>query len=85
MVWRYTQNVKAMEKARVRLNREAIRLVSKKDGAYIKHPQFEPKPVQLFHADGVHLSQLGKDLLLNNFLGLIDKILVGGGVTYTCN
>ena len=72
MVWRYTQNVKAMEKARVRLNREAIRSVSNKGGAYIKHPQFDQKPVQLFHADGVHLSQLGNDLLLNNFQGMIE-------------
>ena len=62
MVWRYTQNVKAMEKARARLNREAIGLVSNKGGAYIKHPQFDQKPVQLFHADGVHLSQFGNDL-----------------------
>ena len=65
-----------MEKARARLNTEANRLVSDKDGAYIKHPQFEPKPVQLFHADGVHLlSQLGYDLLLNNFQAMIEKIL----------
>ena len=81
MVWRYTQNVKAMEKALARLNREVIRLVSNKGVAYIKHPKFEPKPVQLFHADGVHLSQLSDDLLLNNFQGMIEKLLF----TYTCN
>ena len=60
-----------------------MRYVSDKGGAYIKHPQFETKPVQLFHADGVHLSQLGNDLLLNNFQGMIKKLI--GKVPYTPN
>ena len=46
-----------------------------KGGAYIQHPQFEPKPVQLFYADGLHLSQLDNDLLLNNFQGMVEKLL----------
>ena len=65
------------EKARARLNREAIRLVSNKGGAYIKHQQFEPKLVQLFHADGVHY------LFLHKFQGMIEKLLAR--VTYSCN
>lgn len=41
--WRFRQNVKA------------IRCISDRSGAFFKHTQFQAKPVQLFHADGVNL------------------------------
>lgn len=54
--WRYSQNVKAMEETRARVNREAIRCISDRDGTFIRHTQFQAKPVQLFDADGMRLS-----------------------------
>lgn len=69
------QNVKAMEEARARINRKAIRCISDKGGAFIKHTQFQAKPVQLFHADGTHLSELGNDLFLSNLQSAIERLI----------
>jgi lysophospholipase L1-like esterase len=77
--WRYSTRVKAMESARARINREGIKLVASRGGAFIKHPQFEAKPIQLYHSDGVHLSQLGNDLFLNNLQGSIETLIGGQG------
>lgn len=75
-----SDNVKAMNEIRGRMNREAINLVSSRGGHYIKYPQFSPKPHTLFDPDGVHLSQLGNDILLNNIQGALEYILNSDGV-----
>ena len=64
-----------MNQARARLDRVAIRSVVSLGGAFIKHPQFKASLSQLFDSDGVHLSQLGNDLLLNNMQGAIENFL----------
>lgn len=73
--WRYSQNVKVMEEARARVNRKAIRCISDRGGAFIKHTQFQAKPVQLFHADGVHLSELGNDMFLSDLQGAVERLI----------
>jgi lysophospholipase L1-like esterase len=70
--WRYSNNIQAMESARTRINREAIKFITSRGGAFIKHPQLEAKPVHLYHSDGVHLSQLGNEIFLNNLQGAIE-------------
>ena len=80
--WRFSSNVKAMNQARARMDREAIRFLSVRGGHHIKHTQFNVKPPHLYHGDGVHLSQLGNDLLLNNYQGAIQYFMDGGGIGF---
>ena len=80
--WRFSTNVRAMNKIRARLDREAIKFLTARDGHYIKHPQFSTKPSHLFLPDGVHLSQIGNDLLLNNFQGAIHYFMDSNGIGF---
>lgn len=69
-----------MNETRGRMNREAI-LESSRGGHYIKYPQFSPKQPTLFDPDGVHLSQLGNDILLNTIQTALQDLLINyGGV-----
>lgn len=80
LAWRFSENVKAMNEIRGRMNREAIKFVTSRGGHYIKYPQFSQKPPTLFDPDGVHLSQLGNDILLNTIKGALQDLLNCGGV-----
>lgn len=80
LAWRFSENVKAMNEIRGRMNREAIKFVTSRGGHYIKNPQFSQKPPTLFDPDGVHLSQLGNDILLNTIKGALQGLLNCGGV-----
>lgn len=80
LAWRFSDNVKAMNEIRGRMNREAIKFVTSRGGHYIKYPQFSQKPPTLFDPDGVHLSQLGNDILLNTIQGALQDLLNCGGV-----
>ena len=64
--WRYSENVNAMEKCKDRLNRAGFKEVCKAGGFMIKHPEFRSKSAELYAKDGVHLSDLGYYLFLNN-------------------
>lgn len=72
--WRFSNKVRAMEKARCRLDRAAIAYITSQRGSFIKHSQFNTKPTQLFEADGVHLSPLGNDIFLNNIQRVIQEL-----------
>jgi hypothetical protein len=69
----------------LRLNRAAISVVMALGGGYIKHPQFITKDDQLFDKDGVHLSTLGNDILLNNFQRALGHFTNDGGNLFPPN
>jgi hypothetical protein len=68
-----------MEDIRLTLDRAAISSVTALGGGYIKHPQFQTKDDQLFDKDGVHLSTLGNDIVMNIFQGALEHFTNGGG------
>ncbi|XP_061194825.1 uncharacterized protein LOC133202988 [Saccostrea echinata] len=76
--WRHSSNIRAMEQARDRLNRWAAKQVFQNGGKIITHSQFIGKPVQLYHSDGTHLSELGNDIFLNNIQGALEYFASGG-------
>lgn len=73
LIWRFSDNVKAMNEIRGRRNRKAIKLVSIRGSHYIKYPQFSPKQPTLFDLDGEHLTQLGNDNLFNTIKGALQE------------
>lgn len=73
--WRYSEDIRAMEDSRKRVNREAILLVTSMGGSFIKHTQFDSKDPTVFHDDGVHLSKKGNDLFLENIEKVVTSLL----------
>lgn len=49
---------------------------------YIKHPQLSGKPPNLFDSDGVHLSELGNNTLLDNIHDALEHLLDCAGVGF---
>lgn len=78
--WRYSQNSRAMESQRKRLNSCASRLALRYDGAIIRHPDI--KRDSLFFCDGVHLSKLANAVFLNTLQGGLEAILTKGHACY---
>lgn len=76
--WRYSQNSRAMESQRRRLNSCASRLALRYDGAIIRHPDI--KRDSLFLCDGVHLSKLANAVFLNTLQGGLEAILKGHAI-----
>ncbi|XP_048759290.2 uncharacterized protein LOC125668895 [Ostrea edulis] len=76
--WRHSQNVKAIEQARNRLNRWAANQVFACGGKILTHPQFIGKPAQLYHSDRTHLSDLGNYIFLSNIQGALEYFANGG-------
>ena len=80
--WRYSDNAKAMNRVRIRLNSavatEAIRL----NGGYIKYPDLVLSSTALWSVDGVHLSDLGNDLFLNTLQSALESMLFTDSCIY---
>ncbi|XP_048769305.2 uncharacterized protein LOC125675594 isoform X1 [Ostrea edulis] len=74
IAWRYTQNTKAMEKARKRINSFIQSRVCEVGGSIIHYPDISDHP-QFFQSDGVHLSQLGNQIFLNTLQGGLESIM----------
>ena len=68
--WRYSDNFEAMERCRRRLNNCIASFILKTGGCYIRHPELTHPA--LFKDDGVHLTDLGNELFLNNIQGAIE-------------
>ena len=62
--WCYVNNTRAMENARIRVNRELIRFMKITGGKAIRYPDFHDKSPSLF-SDGTHLSFIGNDIFVN--------------------
>lgn len=62
--------------------REAVKFLSSKGGHYLKHPKLSGKPSYLFDSDGVHLSELGNNTLLDNVHDALEHLLDCAGVGF---
>ena len=63
--WRYNSNLKAMERARKRINRGIRTYYYKSNAKVITHADLQDGHNALFADDGVHLSFLGNDIFIN--------------------
>lgn len=72
--WRYSDNVLAMNRACRRLNSHAAKLCVEHKGYYIRHADINAGfyNSHILSHDGVHLSDLGNDLFLNQLRASID-------------
>lgn len=70
--WRYSSDLKAMKKARVRLNNYVATENIRQGGYYIKYPTITLRDLA---SDQVHLSDYGNDILLETLKGAILKFL----------
>jgi hypothetical protein len=80
--WRYSNNLKAMEKSRVRVNTSIAFYLAKSSGCYIRYPDIKANH-RFLGEDGVHLSWLGNNVFLNILQGGIEKIVNNLGVNLT--
>ena len=78
--WRYSNNLKAMEKSRVRVNTSIASYLTKSSGCYIRYIKANHR---FLGEDGVHLSGLGNDVFLNTLQRGIEKIVNNLGVNLT--
>ncbi|XP_060554132.1 uncharacterized protein LOC132715170 [Ruditapes philippinarum] len=81
-VWRYSENNKAMDENRKRINRALIYFLAQLGHKCIKHPDFQDKMPALFSDDGVHLSYIGNDIFLNTIQGAIETFLTNNANVY---
>lgn len=72
--WRFSSNVKAMERLRKRLNSTIGAYMKKHGGAYIRYPDIKNSSRFLL-PDGVHLSSLGNEIFLNNLQCGLEQVL----------
>lgn len=79
-VWRYSDNAAAMNRARKRLNNYAATKVCQAGGSYIKYADLRSADNKLFCSDGVHLTALGNDILLNELSAQLEVIRNGRAV-----
>lgn len=73
--WRYSNNTKAMDRCRKRLNNFVATLVINMGGSYIRYPDIYPNVTFISETDGVHLTPLGNDLFLNTLQAAIETFL----------
>lgn len=83
--WRYSQDVAAMNRSRVRVNRAAALKVLALGGCYIKYPDLLKDINEFLRPDGVHLTELGYKLFLNNIQGGLEYFALNMGRVYPNN
>jgi lysophospholipase L1-like esterase len=67
LVWREAKSVQAMERARKKINRDVEKYVLLKGGRVCRHVDIDYTCPGLFRPqDGVHLSDIGSDIFLND-------------------
>lgn len=72
--WRYSNNVKSQNFAAKRINSFMSKLFVQNDGFYISYPEIAWDSYGLFRKDGVHLTELGNDILLYNLQSTLQQI-----------
>ena len=70
--WRHSDNAKAMDVTRKRINRGVKSYLNKTGGYTIIHEDFENKPESFICSDGVHLTYIGNDLFLNSLQSALE-------------
>ena len=68
--WRYSENNKSKEKSRLRINNEVASYVLRNGDCYVSY--LDIKVTTALLADGVHLNELGSNILLNTITGALE-------------
>ncbi|XP_071133054.1 uncharacterized protein [Mytilus edulis] len=79
--WRHSISQDSMMACRIRINSAIASFVLKNGGHYIKYPDILPNSTFL-KEDGVHLTDLGNDIFLNNLQGALEMFICSGSYTY---
>ena len=82
-VWGFSTDNNAMERTRRRLNSSMGSYMFNNGGGYIRYPDIK-KTEQFFLSDGVHLTGLGNEVLLNTLQSALEKFIISesGGISY---
>ncbi|VDI39174.1 Hypothetical predicted protein [Mytilus galloprovincialis] len=80
--WRYSDNINAMEKCRMRVNTSIASFLTKTDGCYLRYPDIKANELFLMK-DGVHLTSLGNNIFLNTLQGGLEMIIRNLGINLT--
>ncbi|CAC5422578.1 unnamed protein product [Mytilus coruscus] len=72
--WRHSNDRKAMDLCRYRINNSIAAFIISCGGYYIKHPDIHADQ-KFFQSDGVHLSSLGNELWLNILQGAMEHFI----------
>ena len=72
--WRYSENNSKMEKCRRRINSAIASFIVKNGGYYIHYPDIKDDN-QFLVPNGVHLNELGNNILLNIIQGAIEAFI----------
>ena len=71
--WCYSENLRALDRCRNRVNSSIASFQMKYSGSYIRYPEI--KANEKFFEDGVHLASLGNEIFLNTLQGGIESIV----------
>ncbi|CAC5367845.1 unnamed protein product [Mytilus coruscus] len=82
--WRYSESHDCMMTSRLRINSAIASFVLQHEGHYIKYPDILPNSTFLKEY-GVHLTDLGNDIFLNNLQGALEMFICSGSSTYPDN
>lgn len=76
-----SDDLRAMEKCRYRLNNCISSFVLGMGGRYIHYPEIRKTYRQLLSQDGVHLNNVGANIRLNNLHGALEQFLFNDWIT----
>lgn len=71
LFWKGASNLKKVELKRKRVNRAGRLACLRAGGRFVKH-SVDHKSPNLFYTDGIHMSDLGNDILLHEFQGALE-------------
>lgn len=74
-IWKGARNPASIERARRLLNMRVSRHVRLNGGVVIRHRQLEGDNKELMSDDGIHLNEIGLDILLSGFQDAIERAL----------
>ena len=74
--WRYSEDLKAMDDTRKRLNRGLKSYLKKLRYYTIVYADFEDKHPSLFANDGIHLSFIGNDMFMHAMQSALEQFIL---------
>ena len=79
--WRMSKNLKAMETCLYRLNNFISSFVLGLGGSYIHYPDLRYDMAGFLKPDGIHLTDIATQIMLNTIQGAIEQFMVNDWIT----
>jgi lysophospholipase L1-like esterase len=76
VIWRGANRIQSVEKARKRVNAAVGQIVIAAGGKVLHNPDIDFTTPGLYRTDGVHLSDIGNDIFLNDLQGGLETFIV---------